>query len=85
MKVVLNRCYGGFALSKAAYEELGMEWDGYGYAYDEDRSDHRLVAAVEKLGEKANGECSRLVVEDVDAPVMQIHSHDGMESVRWVW
>ena len=31
MKIAVNRRYGGFGLSKAVYEELGIEWDGYGY------------------------------------------------------
>jgi hypothetical protein len=44
-KVVVNRCWGGFGLSQEAYKELGLEWDGYGYAYreEEKRSDHKLV------------------------------------------
>lgn len=27
MKVVINKCYGGYGLSKKAYEFLGIEWD----------------------------------------------------------
>jgi len=30
MKVVINNCYGGFFLSKAAYDYLGLAWDGVG-------------------------------------------------------
>ena len=37
MKIVINTCYGGYGLSKAAYDELGLEWDGYGSKYDESR------------------------------------------------
>jgi hypothetical protein len=32
MKVVINRCHGGFGLSKEAYDFLGFKWDGFGYA-----------------------------------------------------
>lgn len=28
MKIVINRCYGGFGLSEAAYDKLGIGWDG---------------------------------------------------------
>lgn len=31
MKYVLNKCYGGFSVSKEVYDKLGYEWDGYGY------------------------------------------------------
>lgn len=28
MKVVINKCYGGFGLSKEAYKFLGLKWTG---------------------------------------------------------
>lgn len=31
MKVVINRRFGGFGVSKEAYDFMGLEWDGYGY------------------------------------------------------
>lgn len=31
MKVVINKCHGGFGFSKEAYDYLGLEWDGYGF------------------------------------------------------
>ena len=49
MKVVLNKCWGGFALSEAAYKYLGLKWDRYGYAEIE-RNNPKLVECVEKLG-----------------------------------
>lgn len=88
MKVVINRCYGGFSLSEEAYKYLDLPWDGYGYAFDstiEDRSNPRLIACVEALGEKANGSCAELkVVEVPDGIDVYIHNYDGMESVREV-
>lgn len=56
MKIAVNRCYGGFSLTKEVYDELGIEWDDYGYLENKDlgiksnnynayRQDPRLIAA----------------------------------------
>ena len=82
MKVVINKRYGGFGLSKEAYEFLGEEWDGYGYKFNEDRTNPNLINCVEKLGEKANGRYSRLrIVEIPDNVKWYIEEYDGVE---WV-
>jgi len=82
MKIAINKCYGGFSLSKEAYKELGLAWDGYGFAYSEHekRTDPELIEVIEKLGGKASGECADLAVvkvpDDVD---WQIEEYDGRE------
>jgi len=84
-KVVVNRCFGSFGLSEEAYKELGLAWDGYGYAYNEDekRTDPKLVAVVEKLGERASGQLSNLEVVSVpDGVNWEIDNYDGQETVR---
>jgi hypothetical protein len=86
-KVVINDCYGGFGLSKAAYEELGIPWDGYGYDYDsyDKRTDPKLIEVVEKLGEKANGSLAHLtIIEIPDDVEYTIENYDGMEHVAEV-
>jgi hypothetical protein len=82
MKVVLNKCYGGFGLSKEAFEFMGIPWDGYGYA-EVDRDDPKLVECVETLGsEKASGNLSNLaVVEIPDGISWDIDDYDGIESI----
>jgi hypothetical protein len=85
MKVVVNRCYGGFGLSEAAYKEIGLEWDGYGYDYSEHekRTAPELVAVVEKLGEEANGSLAYLEIVDIPDDISwEIHNYDGKETVR---
>jgi len=78
MKVVVNKCFGGFGLSKEAYEELG-KWDTIGG----DRTDPRLVACVEKLGMRANGPYAKLeVLELPDDVSFYIDEYDGFETVR---
>lgn len=84
MKVVINSCYGGFSLSKEAYEFLGLPWDDSGLAFDEDskRADLKLVECVEKLGNKADGNGAQLkVVEIPDGTDFCIEEYDGRE---WV-
>ena len=85
MKIVVNRCYGGFSLSKEAYEFLGVEWDGYGYGYsdDEKRTDAKLIECVETLGKKSYGMCAKLVVIEIpDGVDYEIDNYDGMESIH---
>jgi hypothetical protein len=85
MKIVINRCYGGFSLSKEAYKMLDLEWDGYGFTYSDNdkRTDPKLVKCVEVLGAKANGEYSDLkVVEIPDNIDWYIDDYDGLESVK---
>lgn len=88
MKIVINKCYGGFSLSKEAYDELGIPWDDYGYKYSHDygkRAASELIAVIEKLGEKASGSCANLqVVEIPDNVEWTIEEYDGREWVSEV-
>jgi len=84
MKIVINRCYGGYGLSEEAYKFLGLEWDTYGYKYDDDRTNTNLVQCVEELGGKASGSLSNLKVVDIpDGIDYEIDNYDGQESVLW--
>jgi len=74
MKIVINDCTGGFSLSKEVYDELGIPWDNYGFCFDTfiekgfkiDRSDPRLIAAIEKIGcDKASGERAKLKILEI--------------------
>lgn len=85
MKIVVNRCFGGFCLSKKAYEFLGLEWDGYGFKYNDDKSrtDEKLIECIETLGDKANGQYSQLeVVEIPDDVDWEIDDYDGIETIH---
>lgn len=58
-KLVINRCFGGFCLSKEAAERFGskrVNMDPWS------RSDLSLVKIVEEMGESASGSYSDLVV-----------------------
>ena len=92
-KYVINKCFGGFSVSRAVYDELGIAWDGCGHltdwrghTWDDDirlRSEPELVAAVEKLGEKANGKYADLKVVHVPSTLdIYIDNYDGIESIH---
>ena len=86
MKVVINRCFGGFGLSKEANrlyaEAKGIDPEEV-YHWDMDRTDSDLVRIVEELGDGADGDFSSLkVVEIPDGIKWYIHEYDGLEDIR---
>lgn len=86
MKVAINRCFGGFGLSEAAYDALGIPWDGYGYAFRDysQRAAPELIEVIERLGsEVASGYLAKLaVVEIPDGIPWSISDYDGIETVE---
>ena len=84
-KIVINKCHGGFELSEKAYEFLGLPWDGFGYKYEANRTDPKLVECVETLGDVASGQLAELkVVEIPDDVEWEIHNYDGLEWIAEV-
>jgi hypothetical protein len=82
MKVVITNCHGGYGLSLKAYDYLGLKWDEYGNAFEDDRSNPLLVKCVEELGGEANGKFACLsIVEIPDDVEWEIEEYDGLE---WV-
>lgn len=84
MKIVINACFGGFSVSKEVYERLGKEWDGYGYAFDNDRTNPDLIAVIKEIGSKrASGHCAELKVINIpeDATDWEINEYDGSEDI----
>lgn len=87
MKIAINKCYGGFSVSKEVYDYLGMKWDGYGYDFSdkEKRSDPKLIEAIEKLGDSANGRFAQIeIVEIPDDIDFTIEEYDGIEWIAEV-
>lgn len=90
MKIVLNKAYGGFALSEEALRYLGFHVDDAimpfyhcPEAMDMKRNDPRLIEVVEKLGKSAGDSCSKLVIEDVPAGyAYKIREYDGYEHIE---
>lgn len=98
MKLVINRCYGGFGLSRKALDMYAAEkginagkwndtWRFYENLSDHDirRDDSVLVRIVEELGTAANGLCAELKVVDIpDGVQYTIEEYDGSEWVAEV-
>lgn len=90
-KVVINKCYGGFGVSKEATQWMidnGLEekyYDkdsGYFYSYLIPRHHPLLVQAVEKFEDKANGFCAELEVVEIEGNLYRIDEYDGWEDVK---
>jgi len=94
MKVVINVCFGGFSVSKAAAEFMAARGNAiakdelqserfYGSLCDVERNDPDLVAAVETLGAKAaSGAYAELKVVDIpDGIEYEIAEYDGTEHI----
>lgn len=100
MKIVINKCYGGFGLSRKALdmyaEKMGLnagKWNANGsYYIDGDfydreipRDDSVLVSIVEELGRDASGGFADLhVIEIPDGVDWQIEEYDGIEWIAEV-
>jgi hypothetical protein len=85
MKVVINKCFGGFGLSKAAfnrYNELSPEKAVY--QFDIKRNDPFLIQAIEEIGVNASGlDYSELKIVDIPSDVSwYVDDYDGMETIR---
>ncbi len=66
--------------AKSKYDDTGRKYECWGYV-DCPRHDPILVQVVEELGEKANGNCADLQIEEVYGPY-RIDEYDGNESVK---
>lgn len=91
-KVVINRCFGGFSLSKEALwvlesehgADVVEEYENGMYLLDSiERHDKRLVDVVSMLGSKAaSDDYAELCVVEIDSPMYRIKDYDGMESIE---
>lgn len=82
MKIVINACYGGFSLSRAAMEVCGTN-----SAYDEDqRFNPALIGMVERNPNIAGGRYTHLQVVEIpdNATDYEIDEYDGWETVLYV-
>mgnify|MGYP005746838027 CR=1 FL=1 len=82
VKVVINKCYGGFGFSQEANDLYESRAGKALCLWMTARHDPTLVKVVEELGERANGCHSDLrIVEVVSADRYHIEEYDGWEDV----
>lgn len=88
MKFVLNKCSGGFNLSETAINKLKSKLNLKGSFFDWEigRNNNTLIETIEKLGSKANGAYSRLVVVTIpdEATDYEMLEYDGIEIIIYV-
>lgn len=86
MKLVVNRCYGGFSLPDDVVKELGYK-DTYDYDVNWNlRGDLRLIKMIEENPKRFVGNYSELKVVEIpdNATDYEIDEYDGAESVTYV-
>ena len=82
MKIVINRCWGGFGLSDIAKMRYIKEAKFVLNEWDIPRDDPVLVSIVEELGYNSWGHYAELkVVEIPDGIEWKIEDYDGMEKI----
>ena len=95
MKIVINLCFGGFGVTRAVYEELGIGWDGFGYMSNElfniedsdvykFRTNTSLIKAIEEVGlEASSGRFAKLSIITIPDNInWEIEDYDGIETVH---
>ena len=89
-KVAINKCYGGFSISKECAEwienkygiDLSKEYNYGAYYFDEKRHAKELIDAIETLGSKVcSGYCAKIVLEDCHSGLYDIEEYDGFETL----
>lgn len=93
MKIVINKCYGGFGISAEAYKYMGVQYKSmcdpdFVYPINGDqeafRTNEKLIEFIEKYGsERASGGCAKLkIVEIPKGTRHQITEYDGLEDIE---
>lgn len=85
-KIVINACFGGYSLSKAAEDWFRLKFGEEVDPYDRPRDCKKLVHCVQLLGSKeASGAYAELkIVEVPDGIKWEIEEYDGREHVAQV-
>ena len=87
MEIAINKCYGGFCLSKEALdwlEEHGAEGKrGFWESGNIPRHDPLLIRCIKELGENVNADyvASQIEIVSVDTQGYYIENYDGFEKV----
>lgn len=81
MKIVLNKCFGGYSVSQACADALGES-----SRYMVDREDPRLIEMVERDSKWASGTSAKLAVVELpdNTTDWEMDEYDGIESIIYV-
>ena len=84
--IMYNTCYGGFSVSNSAIEEYRRQCPEAQEVscYSVERHDPVMVGIVQRMGERANGQCAKINLKEISAEYLgfyEIDAYDGMEHV----
>ena len=84
--IMYNTCYGGFSVSNSAIEEYRRQCPEAQEVscYSVERHDPVMVGIVQKMGERANGQCAKINLKEIPAEYLghyEIGEYDSMEHV----
>ena len=82
MKIIINKCYGGFSVKDEIEEEFRNRLSAYG---SDIRTNPELIKMIEE-GKDISSNYSRLRVVDItdNATDYRIQEYDGLESIIYV-
>ena len=82
MKLVINKCFGGFSVNDNIVKMLNLESR---YDLEDDRTNAKLIELIES-GVDVNTKYSNLTVVEIpdDATDYMINEYDGFENVLYV-
>lgn len=82
MKLVINKCFGGFSVNDNIVKMLNLESR---YDLEDDRTNAKLIELIES-GADVNTKYSNLTVVEIpdDATDYMINEYDGFENVLYV-
>lgn len=91
MKIVINRCFGGFGVSKAFIEKWNAlypdaaDTKGYGFMFDTPtfRTSPAVIELIEQMGEDAYGDYAELRVVELPDNMTdyRLMEYDGAETI----
>lgn len=86
MKILINKCFGGFEFSDEFIEEYTKRTGTSFYCIKEYRTANDIIELFEEMGsERSSGELSELeIVEIPDDVEWEVHDYDGNEWIAEV-
>ena len=83
-EILLNCNYGGYAVSKKVYKLMNIEWDGFGYAFENMRGNPELIKIFKILGDEFSKNPGDIKLQQIDLSDLlngYIDDYDGQESI----
>jgi len=90
IEILLNDSFGGFSIPEKVCERLGVQYDGYGFNFNDDRANPELIELWknepelfydEKTKERKNLKIEEVLVSEICS--VFIDNWDGIESLKY--